>query len=95
MALDLNDVRRIAELAHIDISEAQATKMQGELNDIFKMVEQVQAVNTDDVEPMMHPRDGFETLREDKVVFHNDRDENIKNAPDEYEGMFLVPQVIE
>ena len=39
--------------------------------------------------------DGVQRQREDKVVFGNDREENMKNAPEEYDGMFLVPQVIE
>ena len=95
MSLGLDDVRRIAELAHIDISQEQAVQMQGELNDIFKMIERIQAVDTEGVEPMMHPHDGVQRLREDKVVFGNDRAENMKNAPEEFEGMFLVPQVIE
>ena len=95
MSLGLDDVHRIAELAHIDIDDDQAQKMQVELNDIFKMIERIQAVNTDGVEPMMHPHDGVQRQREDKVVFCNDREENMKNAPEEYDGMFLVPQVIE
>ena len=95
MSLGLDDVRRIAELAHIDISQEQAVQMQGELNDIFKMIERIQAVDTEGVEPMMHPHDGVQRLREDKVVFGNDREENMKNAPEEFEGLFLVPQVIE
>lgn len=95
MSLGLDDVRRIAELAHVDLSEAQSVQMQAELNDIFQMIERIQAVDTDNVEPMMHPHDGIQRLREDKVTFGNDRDENVKNAPEEFEGMFLVPQVIE
>ena len=95
MSLGLDDVHRIAELAHIDIDDDQAQKMQVELNDIFKMIERIQAVNTDGVEPMMHPHDGVQRQREDKGVFGNDREENMKNAPEEYDGMFLVPQVIE
>lgn len=95
MALALEDVRRIAELAHIDIDQAQAVRMQGELNDIFKMIERIQAVDTTQVEPMMHPHDDVQRLREDCVVFGNTRDENMKNAPEAYEGLFLVPQVIE
>ena len=83
MSLGLDDVHRIAELAHIDIDDDQAQKMR------------IQAVNTDGVEPMMHPHDGVQRQREDKVVFGNDREENMKNAPEEYDGMFLVPQVIE
>jgi len=95
MSLALEDVRRIAELAHIDIDDAQAVRMQGELNDIFKMIERIQAVDTTGVEPMMHPHDAVQRLREDTVAFGDDREENMKNAPEEYEGLFLVPQVIE
>ena len=95
MSLGLDDVRRIAELAHIDISQEQAVQMQGELNDIFKMIERIQAVDTEGVEPMMHPHDVVQRFREDRVVFGNDREENMKNAPEEYEGLFLVPRVVE
>lgn len=95
MSLGLDDVYRIAELAHVGINEEAAQRMQAELNDIFKMIERIQAVDTEEVEPMMHPHDGVQRLREDKVVFGNNRKENMKNAPEEFEGLFLVPQVIE
>lgn len=95
MSLGLDDVYRIAELAHVGINEEAAKRMQAELNDIFKMIERIQAVDTEGVEPMMHPHDGVQRLREDKVVFGNDREKNMKNAPEEFEGLFLVPQVIE
>ena len=95
MSLGLDDVYRIAELAHVGINEEAAQRMQAELNDIFKMIERIQAVDTEGVEPMMHPHDGVQRLREDKVVFDNNREENMKNAPEEFEGLFLVPQVIE
>lgn len=95
MSLGLDDVYRIAELAHVGINEEAAQRMQAELNDIFKMIERIQAVDTEGVEPMMYPHDGVQRLREDKVVFGNNREENMKNAPEEFEGLFLVPQVIE
>lgn len=95
MSLGLKDVHRIAELAHIDISESDAVRMQSELNDIFKMIERIQAVDTSDVEPMMHPHDSYQRLREDAVVFGNAREANMQNAPEAHEGMFLVPQVVE
>ena len=44
---------------------------------------------------MMHPHDGYERLREDKVAFGNDRENNMKNAPEVYEGLFLVPRVVD
>ena len=95
MSLGFDDVDRIAQLAHVGINEEAAQRMQAELNDIFKMIERIQAVDTEGVEPMMHPHDGVQRLREDKVVFGNNREENMKNAPEEFEGLFLVPQVIE
>ena len=95
MSLGLDAVYRIAELAHVGINEEAAQRMQADLNDIFKMIERSQAVDTEGVEPMMHPHDGVQRLREDKVVFGNNREENMKNAPEEFEGLFLVPQVIE
>ena len=67
MSLGLDDVYRIAELAHVGINEEAAQRMQAELNDIFKMIERIQAVDTEGVEPMMHPHDGVQRLREDKV----------------------------
>lgn len=85
----------LRELAHVGINEEAAQRMQAELNDIFKMIERIQAVDTEGVEPMMHPHDGVQRLREDKVVFGNNREENMKNAPEEFEGLFLVPLVIE
>ena len=85
MSLGLDDVYRIAELAHVGINEEAAQRMQAELNDIFKMIERIQAVDTEGVEPMMHPHDGVQRLREDKVVFGNNREENMKNAPEEFE----------
>ena len=95
MSLGLDDVYRIAELAHVGINEEAAQRMQAELNDIFKMIERIQAVDTDGVAPMMHPHDDVKRLREDKEVFRNNSEENMKNAPEEFEGLFLVPQVIE
>ena len=95
MPLSAGDIRRIADLGRIDISEEQIRVMQGELNDIFKMIEEIRSVDTDGVEPMPNPHDGVECLREDRVSEGDNRSENMKNAPEKSEGSFLVPQVIE
>ena len=55
MSLTINDVRRISDLARIDLSEESAKKLMGELNDILSMVEQIQSVDTTGVAPMPHP----------------------------------------
>ena len=95
MTLAIEDIRRIADLGHLELSDEEAVRMQGELNNIFQMIERIQAVDTEGVEPMQHPHDGAQRLREDIVREINDRENNMKNAPEQAEGHFLVPQVIE
>ena len=95
MTLAIDDIHRIADLAHIEISPEQAQRMQGELNNIFQMIERIQAVDTDGIEPMPHPHDGYQRLRDDVIREVNDRENNMKNAPEHSDGYFLVPQVIE
>ncbi|HAW45402.1 MAG TPA: Asp-tRNA(Asn)/Glu-tRNA(Gln) amidotransferase GatCAB subunit C [Sutterella sp.] len=95
MSLSLEDVRRIADLSELEISEQAAVRMQGELNDIFKMIEEIRAVDTEGVEPMPHPHDGAQRLREDVVSEFDDREHYMQNAPEQMDGYFLVPQVIE
>lgn len=95
MSLSMDDIRRIADLGRIDISDEQARVVQGELNDIFKMIERISLVNTDGIAPMPNPHDGVQRLRDDVVSENPDRAENMKNAPEQAEGCFLVPQVIE
>ncbi len=95
MALTLTDVHRIAHLARIDITEAQAAATLAQLNDIFTMIERMQQVNTDGVEPMAHPLGGTQRLRSDAVDVTIDRADNMKNAPEQHDGLFVVPKVIE
>lgn len=95
MSLSKEDVLHIANLAHIDLSEAQIAKMQCELNDIFEMIEQIRAVNTDGIEPMLHPMDGEERLRDDVVAEEDIRQAAFENAPEVSDSMFLVPQYVE
>ena len=95
MSLRLDDVRRIAHLARIEISEAQAQAMLAQLNDIFAMIETMQRVPTDHVEPMAHPLGGDQRLRDDAVTERDERDAHLRNAPEQQDGLFLVPKVIE
>ena len=67
MSLTINDVRRISDLARIDLSEESAKKLMGELNDILSMVEQSQSVDTTGVAPMPHPFGGVQRLAERKI----------------------------
>mgnify|MGYP002136160629 CR=1 FL=1 len=65
MSLTLEQVQRIAHLARIEISESEALSTQGQLNGIFELIEQMQAVDTQGVEPMAHAQDLSQRLRDD------------------------------
>lgn len=100
MPLSLTDVTRIAQLAQLEISDEQAARTLGQLNDIFSLVEQMRAVDTTGIEPLNHPvaaymQDFALRLREDAVTEENRREDYQKPAPAVADGLFLVPQVIE
>jgi len=95
MSLTLADVARIAHLARIEITEAEGQRTLAQLNDIFAMIEQMRAVNTDGIEPMSHPLGGAQRLRADAVTETDRRELNLRNAPEQQDGLFLVPKVIE
>lgn len=95
MSLTLDDVRRIAHLARIEITDEEAGRTLAQLNDIFAMIERMQAVDTTGIEPMSHPLGGDQRLREDAVTETDARAANMSNAPEQAEGLFLVPRVIE
>ena len=95
MSLTSGDVRRVAHLARIEITEAQSEQTLQQLNEIFKMIEELQSVNTAGIEPMSHPLGGGQRLREDLAIDKPEREANMQNAPARQEGLFLVPRVIE
>ncbi|WP_037585872.1 Asp-tRNA(Asn)/Glu-tRNA(Gln) amidotransferase subunit GatC [Stenoxybacter acetivorans] len=95
MALTLADVEKIAKLSRLNLSDAEAAQTLSELNGIFELVEKMQSVNTDGVEPMAHPHEIALRLREDAVTETNERDRYQAVAPLVENGMYLVPKVIE
>lgn len=95
MALTLDDVARIAHLARIEITDAEARRTLSQLNDIFALIAKMQAVDTTGVEPMAHPLGGAQRLRADEASETIDRDAALRNAPAQQDGLFLVPKVIE
>ena len=95
MSLSLEQVQRIAHLARIEISEAEARTTQDRLNGIFALIEQMQAVDTAGVEPMAHAQDLAQRLREDTVTELDRRAAFQAVAPETEAGLYLVPKVIE
>ncbi|HMH18416.1 MAG TPA: Asp-tRNA(Asn)/Glu-tRNA(Gln) amidotransferase subunit GatC [Burkholderiales bacterium] len=95
MPLSLDEVRRIAELARIGISEAEVQAVQVQLNDIFELIGRMQKIDTDGIEPMSHAQGSALRLREDKVTETDRRDLFQSLAPQKDAGLYLVPKVIE
>ena len=95
MSLSLDDVRRIAHLARIEVTDAEAAAVQAQLNGIIGLVEQLKAADTRGIEPMSHARDVGLRLREDEVT-EIDRHQLFQTiAPQIEADLYLVPKVIE
>jgi aspartyl-tRNA(Asn)/glutamyl-tRNA(Gln) amidotransferase subunit C len=95
MRLSLDEVRRLALLARLEIGEREAVALESQLNDIFRMIGEMQKVDTGGVEPMSHARDVTLRLREDSVTESDRRDAFQAVAPRVEAGLYLVPKVIE
>jgi aspartyl-tRNA(Asn)/glutamyl-tRNA(Gln) amidotransferase subunit C len=95
MALTLDDVKRIAYLARIEVSPHEAEQVLSQLTGIFRLIEEMQAVNTDGVEPMAHAQDVMLRLREDRVTEADQHALFQSIAPQVETGLYLVPKVIE
>ena len=95
MSLTSQDIERIAHLARIRVTPADVLDVQAKLDSIFKLIDEMQAVNTQGIEPMSHGLDMVLRLRDDAVTETNHREKYQKNAPQAADGYFLVPKVIE
>ena len=95
MSVDLNTVKKVASLARLAVSEAEAEALVPELNGILDWVEQLGEVDVTGVEPMTAVIPNTLRLREDVVTDGNVRDKVLANAPQAEHGFFAVPKVIE
>ena len=95
MSLSLDDVRRIAALARIEVTDDELVPVQDKLNGILGLIDQMQAVDTTGVEPMAHALDLAQRLREDRVTEADRRATFQAIAPETEAGLYLVPKVIE
>jgi aspartyl-tRNA(Asn)/glutamyl-tRNA(Gln) amidotransferase subunit C len=90
-----DDIQKIAYLARLGIDESAMPEYATSLTEILDFVEQMNSVNTDNIQPMAHPQDMVQRLREDVVTEENKRELLMQNAPKTEKGLFLVPKVIE
>jgi len=95
MALTPDEVRSIARLARLAISDRDIPRYADNLSRILDFVAQLDKADTTSVAPMAHPLDMSQRLREDAVTESNQRELFQKNAPQVEAGLYLVPKVIE
>ena len=95
MSLTNADVRKVARLARLAMSETEIEAMRSQLSGIFSLIAEMQAVDTAGIEPMSHAQDVAQRLREDIVTETNQRELFQSIAPQVEAGLYLVPQVIE
>ncbi|MBT3197111.1 MAG: Asp-tRNA(Asn)/Glu-tRNA(Gln) amidotransferase subunit GatC [Gammaproteobacteria bacterium] len=95
MSLEKREIEKIAHLARLAIDESAIPGYAEDLTGILDLVDQMSAVDTEGVEPLAHPHDAVQRLREDVVTEENQRERLQSNAPQTDSGLFLVPKVIE
>ena len=93
--LSLDEIRRLGDLARLELSEVELAAMQQEINGILKLVDAMASVDTEGVEPMSHPQAAMQRLRDDQVSEADQRERFQSIAPQVEDGLYLVPKVIE
>jgi aspartyl-tRNA(Asn)/glutamyl-tRNA(Gln) amidotransferase subunit C len=89
------DIRHLTALAQLKLSDEEADAVTGDLARIIDMVDQMQAMDTEGVQPLAHPLDTAARLRPDQVTEQVDRDLYQRGAPETENGLYLVPRVVE
>ena len=93
--LSLEEIHRLARLARLELSAAEADDMRAQINGILAMVDEMRAVDTTGVAPMSHPQEVTQRLREYRVTETDQRELFHSLAPEVEDGLYLVPKVIE
>lgn len=93
--MEIKDVLKVGRLARLETTEEQAEALLPPLNNIIGWIETLSEVETDDVEPMASPTVTELPLRKDEVNDGDCRDKVLANAPDQAQGFFSVPKVVE
>ena len=91
--ITIKDVEHVAKLARLELTEAEKEMFTHQLGDVLAHVEKMNEVDTVGVEPMNHPIDFVNVMREDNKIYENTREELMANAPDIEGEFFKVPKI--
>ena len=95
MTIDLKTIKHIAKLSRISLEDEKAQKLATDLSSIFEFIEQLNELNTKDVEPLTSIAETTLKFRKDEVKSENIREKILKNSPSDNEDFFVVPKVVE
>lgn len=95
MSVSPDDIKKIALLSRLSVDDENVAKVSENINNILKLVDQLQQADTQGIAPMAHPLDAEQVLRADEVTETNQRDKYQQVAPATEDGLYLVPKVIE
>jgi aspartyl-tRNA(Asn)/glutamyl-tRNA(Gln) amidotransferase subunit C len=91
--ISTDDVKHVAKLARLELTDEEINKYSKQLGDILKYVEQMNEVDTTGIEPMPHAIPVYNVMREDVVKYEQTKEELMANAPYEEDGFFRVPKI--
>ena len=91
--ITIKDVEHVAKLARLELTQEEKEVFTHQLGDVLAHVEKMNEVDTVGVEPMNHPIDFVNVMREDKKIYENTREELMQNAPDIEGEFFKVPKI--
>lgn len=93
--MDHDTIERLAKLAALGLTETEIDQADGDLTRMIALIDEMQSVNTNGIEPLAHPLDASQALRPDAVTEQVDRAKNQASAPETGSGLYLVPRVVE
>lgn len=95
MALTPEEVRKVALLARLELDDAEVARQSKHLNDLLAQFEKLQELDVTDIEPTSHSIPVFNVFREDAARPSLPREEALQNAPEQRDGCFIVPRIVE
>ena len=94
MAISEADVRHVATLARLALTDEQVTTLQHELSSILDHIDEIQKLDLADVEPTAHPLDVVNVTRADEPKPGLTQEQALANAPESAEGAFVIPRIV-
>ena len=95
MSIDKSDIKHLCNLSKLNLDEDEQSLFLKQMQSILGMIEELQEVDTGDIEPMAHPLQMTQRLRVDEITEFNERDKYQKNTEFAEDGFYKVPKVID